>query len=617
MSTGPASPHDDLPEAADACLDPDSGRLGRWRLRLLIAVLLVIVAVAMLLEQVLELDRTQLVTLAYLAEVVACLIALRASALPTLSRRSNAVAAGLAASLSLMLTIYVTVVGGNLERVATSQVCLLSALVVLLPWNWRAQLAVSMVSLGGVGGAAFYLNTSPASMSYAFFVLAIAITTSVFGSFFLSRYRRDVMRHTTMLARASTQAAEEAEVAEALLHVGDVLNAHLDQPDLLQHVTSQAVELVGTDWGATFVWDESRNAYRLHASVGVSTHVVDELEQVDSTPGSLPIVRAHRPGLLLELPDAREQELVPPDMLARWQVSSELCAPISRGVGVIGLICLGYRTRTGPFSPRQRRLALGIAHVTAVAFENARLIERLQAASRLKSEFVSTISHELRTPLNVILGFAEMARDSELPLYERERCLERLEGAGRELLTLIESTLEVGRIDAGRDDVRLEPVPLRVLWAQLERICASLPHDAAVAVVWSADVPDVSLVTDPRKLTIVLRNLVGNALKFTSQGVVRVDARADDERVVITVEDTGIGIRAEDCEGVFEMFRQADGSDSRRYGGTGLGLYIVRRFVTQLGGTVALSSVYGEGSTFTVSLPRTAAGSGVASTRAA
>jgi signal transduction histidine kinase len=159
-------------------------------------------------------------------------------------------------------------------------------------------------------------------------------------------------------------------------------------------------------------------------------------------------------------------------------------------------------------------------------------------------------------------------------------------------------------------------VPLRVLWTQLERICASLPHDAAVTVVWGADVPDVSLVTDPRKLTIVLRNLVGNALKFTSQGVVRVDVRADDERIAITVEDTGIGIRSEDCEGVFEMFRQADGSDSRRYGGTGLGLYIVRRFVTQLGGTISLSSVYGEGSTFTVSLPRTAA-TGSVSTRAA
>jgi len=601
----------------DACLDPDSGRLGRWRLRLLIAVLLIVVAVAMLLEQVLELDRAQLVTLAYLAEVVACLIALRASALPTLSRTSNLVGVALAASLSVMLTIYVTYVGGNLERVATSQVLLLSALVILLPWNWRAQLVVSLVSLAGVGAAAAYLRTGPSSMSYAFFMLAIAMTTSVFGSFFLSRYRRDVMQRTAALARASAQAAEEAEVAEALLHVGDVLNAHLDQPDLLQHVTSQAVELVGTDWGATFVWDENRNAYRLHASVGVAEHVVGELAQVDFTPGSLPIIRAHRAGQLLEIPDSREQSLVPPDMLARWQVASELCAPISRGVDVIGLVCLGYRSRTGAFTPRQRRLALGIAHVTAVAFENARLIERLQTASRLKSEFVSTMSHELRTPLNVILGFAEMARDASLPLYDRERCLERLEDAGRELLTLIESTLEVGRIEAGRDDVRLEPVPLRTLWSQLERICASLPHDAATAVVWSADVPDVSLVTDPRKLTIVLRNLVGNALKFTAQGVVRVDVRADDEHVAITVEDTGIGIRAEDCEGVFEMFRQADGSDTRKYNGTGLGLYIVRRFVTQLGGTVTLDSVYGEGSTFTVSLPRTAAATSVTSTRAA
>jgi signal transduction histidine kinase len=130
-----------------------------------------------------------------------------------------------------------------------------------------------------------------------------------------------------------------------------------------------------------------------------------------------------------------------------------------------------------------------------------------------------------------------------------------------------------------------------------------MPRNADVRLEWSDAVPDVRLVTDARKLTVVVRNLIGNALKFTEHGWVRAEATLDDGAVVLRVADTGIGIRAEDQEAIFEMFRQADGSDSRRYGGTGLGLYIVRRFVQQLGGTIALESAPGRGSVFHVRLP--------------
>jgi signal transduction histidine kinase len=123
-----------------------------------------------------------------------------------------------------------------------------------------------------------------------------------------------------------------------------------------------------------------------------------------------------------------------------------------------------------------------------------------------------------------------------------------------------------------------------------------------VHLEWSDAVPAVSLLTDPRKLTVVLRNLVGNALKFTESGYVRVEAHHDAEGLVLRVADTGIGIRPEDQQTIFEMFRQADGSDSRRYGGTGLGLYIVRRFVEQLGGSVTVDSAPGRGSVFSVCL---------------
>jgi len=110
--------------------------------------------------------------------------------------------------------------------------------------------------------------------------------------------------------------------------------------------------------------------------------------------------------------------------------------------------------------------------------------------------------------------------------------------------------------------------------------------------------------TDPRKLTVVLRNLAGNALKFTEHGFVELEAGVTADAVVLRVRDSGIGIRPEDHEHVFDMFRQADGSDTRGFGGTGLGLYIVRRFVRQLGGDVTVTNASGDGSVFTVTLPR-------------
>src|SRR5262249_39430603 len=254
-------------------------------------------------------------------------------------------------------------------------------------------------------------------------------------------------------------------------------------------------------------------------------------------------------------------------------------------------------------------IARGVAQMAAVAITNARLYDELQTASRIRSEFVSTISHELRTPLNVMLGYLEMARDGELPNDEKTQLLGRAQQNGYQLLDLIESTPELGRIDAGRDEVRLENVPFTAFWRELGRDCTHLRRPQSVKLEWQADIPDVRLRTDPRKLTIIVRNLVGNALKFTERGHVRAEAALERGALFIQIRDTGIGIKAEDQDAIFEKFRQADGSETRRLGGWGLGLYIVRRFAEQLGGTVPLSSQFGHGSTFTVRLPLVGAAS--------
>jgi signal transduction histidine kinase len=196
-----------------------------------------------------------------------------------------------------------------------------------------------------------------------------------------------------------------------------------------------------------------------------------------------------------------------------------------------------------------------------------------------------------------------MVEDLAVDEAEKRKSLAGIKTAGRDLLELIENTLEVGKIDAGSVHVRFESVSLPALWAELADGCARIPRAPGVALEWSPTVPPIRLETDPRKLTVVVRNLVGNALKFTERGHVWVEAYCEDGSLLVRVSDTGIGIRREDQEAIFEMFRQADQSDTRRHGGSGLGLYIVRRFVEQLGGTVTVASAPGEGSVFTVALP--------------
>src|SRR5262249_16888743 len=146
------------------------------------------------------------------------------------------------------------------------------------------------------------------------------------------------------------------------------------------------------------------------------------------------------------------------------------------------------------FSDSERMLAQGLADQTALALRTVRLVTDLKLANQLKSEFVSTMSHELRTPLNVIIGYTEIARDPHTCDAERAQLLDCIGAAGTELLDLVESTLEIGRIDAGRDEVRLETVPSPKFWAGLRKGCARMQHAEGVKLEWVPLVPDVTLV---------------------------------------------------------------------------------------------------------------------------
>jgi signal transduction histidine kinase len=246
-------------------------------------------------------------------------------------------------------------------------------------------------------------------------------------------------------------------------------------------------------------------------------------------------------------------------------------------------------------------MARGIEQLASMALTNARLVEELERASHLKSEFVSTMSHELRTPLNVILGYTDMLADA-LESGEHATMLASIRHSSLELLEMIEATLDLNRLAAGKDMPQFEHVWMLELWDELRLEFAALPCKESVALRWEPAGLD-TLITDRRKLKMIVKNLVGNALKFTSAGVVETRCVCDDAGAVISVRDTGIGIAPEQVPHIFDMFRQVDSSDRRSYSGAGLGLYIVHRLVDQLGGTIVVDSIPGQGSTFRVTLP--------------
>jgi signal transduction histidine kinase len=539
----------------------------------------------------------------WLVEVGVWLAAFGALSLRRVRPWTTAVVSGVTALIVLLLLYYNLLVGAPAERCVMFQVCLVTAVVVLMPWGWRPQLFVAITSLVGFHVVAPQLPASDA-LQYAVVGLFSAAVTSVFGALFLDRYRYEAFARSALLAHASAAQHEETEIAAALLEVAEALDVNLGAPDMLERVNELARGLLGCDMCGTCIWDEETAGFRLHASAGVPPAVRDELAGISFTVEMLPIVGVLREGQPFEVTAPEGQDLIFGALMRRWQFASVLYTPLVRRGETIGLVAYARRERTGPFSKKQHRLATGIAHATTIALQNARLIADLQAASRLKSDFVATMSHELRTPLNVITGYTELINDGtfgELP----EAVLDtvgRIRRSAMELSDLVNATLDLGRLEAGRDAATCAPVHLGELLGEIRHELEAL---AAPGVQLRSDdggVPGLVL-TDRVKLKTILKNLVGNALKFTQRGRVAVTAIQDHGELIVQVADTGIGIPSDGLPLIFDMFRQLDGSHTRRYGGVGLGLYIVRQLVSLLGGTVDVQSAPGAGSTFTVRLP--------------
>jgi signal transduction histidine kinase len=234
--------------------------------------------------------------------------------------------------------------------------------------------------------------------------------------------------------------------------------------------------------------------------------------------------------------------------------------------------------------------------------------KRLTHANKVKTEFLASMSHELRTPLSAILGFADLLMTSpkeQLSPRARES-LERIKRNGEHLLGLINDVLDLAKAEAGRIDIRLAPVNVPLLARSCVAEVDSLRMGKDVRLV--ADVGDAPLevVTDAQRVRQVLLNLLSNAIKFTDTGEVVLSVRTTANEVRLAVRDTGIGIPPQALRELFQEFHQLEAGDGRRYDGTGVGLALSRRLARALGGEIEVRSREGEGSTFTLVLPRLA-----------
>src|SRR6202022_1734189 len=255
------------------------------------------------------------------------------------------------------------------------------------------------------------------------------------------------------------------------------------------------------------------------------------------------------------------------------------------------------------------------AEQAVIAIENVRLFDEIQEKSRQlemasqhKSQFLANMSHELRTPLNAIIGVSEMLREDAESLNQDLEPLDRVLGAGRHLLALINDILDLSKIEAGRMELHLETFALAPVIQDVAKTIEPMATKNGNRIVIECPADLGTIHADQTRFRQSLLNLASNANKFTEKGTITIAAHQGQENgrdwVAVAVSDTGIGMTPEQMGKLFQEFAQASSSTASKYGGTGLGLVISRRFCQMMGGDITVESELGRGSTFTIRLPR-------------
>ncbi len=469
----------------------------------------------------------------------------------------------------------------------------------------RSQLSVPMLRGGEPIGVIGLARRAPGPFSDAQIELIKTFADQAVIAIENARLLGELQARTRELARS-------VEELKALGEVGRAVSSTLDLQTVLATIVARAVQLSGTDGGAIYEFDETAQEFELRATQGMSAEVIEAIREARIRLGESAVGRAalnREPEQIADIHDEPAYALR--HIMERAGFRAFLAVPLLREERIIGALVV-RRREPGAFPEETVKLMQTFAAQSVLAIQNARLFreieekgQQLAIASRHKSQFLANMSHELRTPLNAILGYSELILDNiygEVPGKIRE-VMERVDKSGRHLLGLINDVLDLSKIEAGQLTLALAEYSMnevvQTVFTAVESLAAEKKLALRVAV--APDLPPGR--GDERRLTQVLLNLVGNAIKFTEAGEVRIDAAASDGAFVVSVADTGPGISETDQQKIFQEFQQADSSSTRKKGGTGLGLSIAKRIIELHGGRLWVESRPGRGSTFAFTLP--------------
>jgi signal transduction histidine kinase len=472
-------------------------------------------------------------------------------------------------------------------------------------WGHRTGLAIPLMSKGQAIGA--FMIRRPEVCPFSAKQIAVLQTFADQAVIAINNVRlfEEVQARTRELAQSVAELRTLGEVSQAV-------NSTLDLNTVLTTIVAKAVQLSGTDTGAIYVYSRVRGEFRLRATYGMSDELVTAIRGQRIRLGESAIGQAAERREPLQIPDLRERPTFPvQDLVLEAGHLALLVVPLVAPDRVVGALVV-RRREAGAFPLPTVELMKTFAAQSVLAIQNARLFSeieekgrQLEIASQHKSQFLANMSHELRTPLNAVLGYAELLADGlygDLP--ERAKgVLARIQSNGQHLLALINDVLDLSKIEAGQLTLSIDAYAVPSIVQSV--ITVAEPLAAAKGLTLEVTVGSGLPLGqgDERRLTQVLLNLVGNAVKFTDQGSVRLAAGLTGDRFEVTVADTGPGIAAEHQAKVFEAFQQIDNSSTRKRGGTGLGLAISKQIIELHGGSIELTSELGVGSTFRLTWP--------------
>jgi signal transduction histidine kinase len=416
----------------------------------------------------------------------------------------------------------------------------------------------------------------------------------------------DELRHRT------DELSRSVGELRALGEVSQTVNSTLDLETVLSTIVTKAVQLSGTEAGAIYGYDEQEREFRLRATYGMDQGLIDALSQQHiglDDPTVAEVFAQREPAQVADLREEPASDIN--EITLRAGYRARMVAPLLRGEDIVGTLVVRRRA-PGEFAKNTVDIIKTFAAQSALAIQNARLFHeiedkshQLEEASQHKSQFLANMSHELRTPLNAILGYAELMADGAYgePSEKMLGILKRLEANGKHLLGLINDVLDLSKIEAGQLVLELSDYSIQDIAQTVRSTLEPLAADKKLAFKLELAPELPAGHGDGRRLTQVLINLVGNAIKFTDTGEVAIKAEANNGSFHVSVRDTGPGISAADQAKLFQEFQQADNTITRKKGGTGLGLAISKRIIEMHGGKVWIDSAVGQGSTFTFTVP--------------